>query len=76
MRFKKIISIIGLAVLSLDLLFTVRAFWLAYHSPTYQYTLNMNAFGEASFEIFLVITTLPFALYVLVNMFKKTVKGF
>lgn len=64
MKIKWIVECIGVGVLLWDLVFVTRAFIWAYLSPTKTHTMNINTYGEATFEIILILVMLPFGLYV------------
>ena len=64
MNIKLYMYALGVIALLLNLLFVTRIFLMAFFNPSYRYSMNMNFYGEATFEIILILILLPFGLYV------------
>lgn len=75
MKIKKVVNVIGTGALIVNLLFVTRMFIMAYMNPNKIYLMNMNNYGEATFEIILVLFLLPFGLYVIIDKVKNIYKN-
>ena len=67
----KIVYILGISVLLTDLILVTRIFFVAFLNQSYTYTININNFGEGTFEVVLSLLLFPFGFYILYEKIKE-----
>lgn len=71
--FKTYIYIAGITVLMWDMVFVTRIFVMAYLSPSKMYVMNIDAYGEAFYELLFILCLLPFGIYVGISKIKEVI---